>query len=131
MNTRALLATLLAVFLVSGCVKLTQTRKEQRVIELPAGNPEATLSTAQAICREVSSGLGAELHQRLPQLTQQQFQGVFLNWNEGTFSKTGHSVFITTGINYQGELPVSKEVADVCEATVRRAVAARFSPPAR
>lgn len=128
---RAFSTAFLAVFLASGCVQVTKGRNEQRVIELPSGNPAATLAAAKTICGEVAGDLGAELHQRFPGLTQQQFQGVFLHWNEGTFPKTGHTVFITTGITYQGELPAAKEIADACEAGVRRMVAAKFPTPAR
>ena len=111
---------------VSGCLPIKHFQKDQRVVVLPSGDPGATLVAAQAICQDVSRTLGAELHQRFPQLTQQQMQGVFLNPSEGTFSQGGHQVFILTGINYEGSLPDAKAIADVCESTVRTAVAAKF-----
>ena len=117
---------LLATLFASGCFQVKHSKKDQRIIVLPAADPGATLAAAQTICGEVSGGLSRELHQHFPHLTPQQMQGVFVNANEGTFPKGGNQVFITTGINYQEPLPDAKAIADVCEAVVHDAVEAKF-----
>src|SRR4051812_10424644 len=87
--------------LVSGCVKVSKT--ERRVVELPTGQ---SLATAEKICRDlIASGYGADLQRKFPSLTPQQLQGLFLTWNEGMFSQSGHSVFIMCGINFSDPLP--------------------------
>ena len=117
---------LLATLLASGCLHITHSKVERRVIVLPAADPGATLAAAQKICEDVSGGLDAELHQHFPKVTRQQMQGLFLNASEGASSKGGNQVAITVGINYREPLPDAKAIADVCESVVRDAVGARF-----
>ena len=108
----------------AGCVKYTQT--ERRTVELPAGHPEATLATAEQICRGlVAHGFAAEIRKKYPMLTQAQLEGIMLSWNSGVF-KGRTTIFIMTGINYGGDLPQAKAVADDCQALVKRAVEERF-----
>ena len=117
---------LLAALFAAGCLHSNHSKKDQRVIVLPAADPGATLAAAQAICADVSGGLPRELHQHFPRLTPRQMQGVFVNANQGTVPKGGNQVFITTGITYQEPLPDAKAIADVCEAVVHDAVEAKF-----
>jgi hypothetical protein len=118
-----LLLTLFA-FTLSGCI--TSSQGERRVVELPKGDPETNLATAQKICADlIANGFANDLHNKFPSLTQAQMQGVFLTANEGTF-QGGSSVFILTGISYTGSLPEAKDIADYCESAVRKAVSARF-----
>ena len=125
-----LLSILFLGFLLVGCI--TSSQRDQRVIELPAGDPNTTIATAQQICHDlIAGGFGDEIHRNFPTLTRDQVQGVFLTANEGTFSQSGHSVFILTGINYTGSLPEAKAVADYCESAVRKAVSAKFPAPAK
>ena len=119
---------LLLVFLMaaalSGCI--TSSQVERRVVELPKGDPNATIATAEQICRDlIANGFGNDIQQKFPELTQAQMQGVFLTWNQGTF-ENGPSVFIMTGINYTGSLPNAKDVSDYCDSLVRKAVSAKF-----
>jgi hypothetical protein len=121
------------IFFVVSCLTLcscsvSQTTNERRVAELPKGVPDATLATAEKICRDlIARGYGADIQRKFPSLTQQQLQGLYLNWNEGVFSQGGKSVFITCGLNYTGSLPEAKEVGDYCESVVKKAVADRFA----
>ena len=113
---------------LSGCT-FQRSSVEQRVVELPAANTNATLATAAQIGQAlVASGLGADVQKQFPSLTQQQLQGLYLTWNAGVFSGT-NSVFFLTGIRYNGSMPQAKAVADYCESRVKRAVAAKFAPP--
>ena len=127
------------VFFIACCLGLalcacsvSRTTNERRVAELPTGRPETTLATAEKVCRElIAGGYGADVQRRFPSLTPQQLKGLYLNWNEGSFSQSGQSVFITCGINYTGSLPEAKEVADYCESVVKKAVADRFARTAK
>ena len=99
------------------------------MIPLPADNPAATLAAAREVCAEASRQLEPEIAQRFPQLTKRRdWQGI-MQANEGTFTKGGHTVFITTGIRHQGTLPETGEMADFCAAAVTRVAAARFPVP--
>jgi hypothetical protein len=109
-----------------GCIQHTSV--EQRMVELPAGNPDATLAAAAQIGQALfASGMAADIQKQFPSLTQQQLQGTYLTWNTGVFSGT-NSVFFLTGIRYTGSLPEAKAVADYCESRVKQAVVARFAP---
>ena len=111
----------------SGCLQRFST--EQRVVELPADNPNASLETAARIGQAlVANGLGADIQKQFPNLTPQQLAGIYLTWNAGVFQgKT--AVFFLTGIRYTGALPDAKAVADYCESRVKQAVAAEFPNP--
>jgi hypothetical protein len=119
------LASCLGVAL-GGC-GISHTTNERRVVELPKDHPDATLATAQKICRDlIAAGYGAEVQAKFPSLPPQQARGLYLNWNVGVFTQSGKSVFITCGINYAGDLPQAKEVADYCQTLVKKAVDRRF-----
>jgi len=60
--------------------------------------------------------------------TAQKLKGIFMTWNEGQF-QTGKSVFIMTGINYQGDLNQAKDVADFLESEAKKAVESYFEKP--
>ena len=112
----------------AGCIQTSKS--ERRVVELPASDSRTSLATAEQICHDLIAGdFGGDVQRKFPALTQQQIQGVFLTWNEGTF-QSGKSVFIMTGINSQGVLPQAKDVADYCESLVRNAVSTKFTTPA-
>ncbi len=116
-----------AAICLSGCIQ--RSSLEQRVVELPPGNTNATLATAAQIGQALfASGLGADVQKQFPSLTQQQLQGLYLTWNAGVFSGTT-SVFFLTGIRYTGSLPKAKAVADYLESRVKQAVASNFPPP--
>jgi len=120
--TLSILVALFLGFAVGACIKASMT--ERRVVELPAGQ---ALADAEKICRGlIASGYGADIQRKFPAVTAQQLQGLFLTWNEGTFSQSGHSVFIMCGINYSGSLPQAKELADYCQSVVKKAVADKF-----
>lgn len=124
-----LCALCIGLFL-AGCVKVTTGQR--RVVELPPGHSQSTLANAETICRElIASGYRADVQRRFPSLSPQQLQGLFLTWNEGNFSRSGHTVFIMCGINYTGSLPQAKEVADYCQSLVANAVAAKFPSNAK
>ena len=109
---------------LSGCI--TSSQGERRVIELPKGDPNTNIATAQQICNDlITNGFGGDIQRKFPALTQTQMQGIFLTPGEGTF-ENGPSVFIMTGISYTGSLPEAKDIADFCESAVRKAVAAKF-----
>jgi hypothetical protein len=119
---------LCAAVALSGCIQ--HSRVEQRVVELPSGNTNATLATAAQIGQAlVAGGLGADVQKQFPSLTQQQLQGVYLTWNAGVFSGT-NSVFFLTGVRYTGSMPQAKAVADYLESRVKQAVATNFPPAA-
>src|SRR5262249_1840192 len=115
----------LSAFL-SGCIQRSSV--EQRVVELPGGNPKTSLDTAAQIGQAlVKNGIGADIHKRFPNLTGQQLQGLFLTWNSGNFQGT-QSVFFLTGIRYTGSLTNAKAIADYCEARVKRAIVEKYLP---
>lgn len=127
MKSRHLLFVALLLLGMAACVE--RTRVEQRVVELPKGAPETSLATAEQICRELmEAGFAAKVQEGFPSLSPQQLREVFLRWNAGQF-QTGRSVFITTGISYQGELPIAKEVAEYCADLVQAAVDRKFTKP--
>jgi hypothetical protein len=102
---------------------------EQRVVELPLGNPKTSLDTAGQIGRKlVADGLGFEIHKKFPSLSQQQLQGLYLTWSEGDFQGR-KSVFFQTGIRYTSTLPEAKAVADYCESQVKKAIVVKFITP--
>jgi hypothetical protein len=73
---------LLLIFSLTGC-SITSSTVEQRVVELPSGNPNANIATAEQICRDlIASGFINEIQKKFPNLTQQQMQGIYLKWNE-------------------------------------------------
>ncbi|HZR18472.1 MAG TPA: hypothetical protein VFE51_14360 [Verrucomicrobiae bacterium] len=112
---------------LQGCIQHSSV--EQRVVELPAGNPNTSLATAAQIGNAlVASGLGAAIQKQFPTLTQQQLQGLYLTWNSGNFQGK-QSVFFLTGIRYTGTLPEAKAVADYCESQVKKAVITKFITP--
>jgi hypothetical protein len=114
---------------LAGCIKVSKT--ERRVVELPAGDSRTSLATAEQICRDlVEGGFYLDIQTKFPALTQEQLKGLFLTWNFGKF-QSGDSVFITTGINYQGNLSQAKDIADHCQSLVARAVTAKFILPAK
>jgi hypothetical protein len=111
----------------SGCIQHSSV--EQRVVELPAGNPNTSLDTAAQIGKSlVARGLGAATHKQFPTLTQQQLQGLYLTWNAGNFQGK-QSVFFLTGIRYTGSLPEAKAIANYCESQVRKAVITKLITP--
>ncbi len=115
---------LCAAVALSGCIQ--HSRVEQRVVELPAGDTNATLATAARIGQALfAGGLGADVQKQFPSLTQQQLQGLYLTWNAGVFSGT-NSVFFLTGVRYAGSMPQAKAVADYLESRVKEAVATNF-----
>ena len=113
-----------AALCVCGCIQRSST--EQRVVELPMGNSNATLAAAAQIGqRLVNSGLAADVQKQFPSLTPQQMQGLYLTWNAGVFSGT-NSVFFLTGIRYTGSMPQAKAIADYLQSRVSEAVATNF-----
>ena len=111
--------------LLVGCIKLQSAKTEQRVVELPANDPNSTLDTAAQIGQGLlASGLAADVGKQFPTLTGKQ-GGIYLTWNAGTFSGK-KSVFFLTGVRYTGSLPEAKAVADYCELRVKKAVAEKF-----
>jgi len=125
-------AILFSIFVcAAACVScsIQSSNTEQRVVELPMSDTNATLATAAQIGKSlVASGLGSDVQKKFPNLTQQQMQGVYLTWNSGTFSGT-NSVFFLTGIRYTGSLPEAKGIADYLQSRVKEAVATKFPPP--
>jgi hypothetical protein len=126
-----MLKTLFSSFLVCGALLLTgcsfsSSSVEQRVVELPANDPNSTLDTAAKIGQGIlASGMEADIQKQFPSLTPQQLRGAFLTWNIGIFQGK-QSVFFLTGIRYTGTLPEAKAIADYCEARVKKAVAEKF-----
>jgi hypothetical protein len=126
MKTILLSTLFFAAICLSGCIQHSSV--EQRVVELPAGNPNTTLDTAAQIGKTlVASGFGADVQKRFPSLSQQQLQGLFLTWNTGDFQGKP-SVFFQTGIRYAGALPEAKAVADYCESRVKKAAVEKLIP---
>jgi hypothetical protein len=102
---------------------------EQRVVALPADNPNATLSTASTIGqRLIGEGFFTLVQKQFPKLSEAQFQGLFLRWDAGPIAGKDR-VFFLTGIRYSGPMPESKAVADFCESQVKAAVANYFPEP--
>jgi len=129
LNMKSLIFSTLvcAAICFSGCIQ--HSSMEQRVVELPAGNPNTSLDMAAQIGKAlVASGLGAAIHKQFPALTQQQLQGLYLTWNAGNFQGK-QSVFFLTGIRYTGSLPEAKAIADYCESQVKKAVLLKFITP--
>jgi hypothetical protein len=115
------------LLLLSGCIQ--HSNVQQRVVELPAGNPNTSLDTAAQIGKGlVGNGLGAAIRKQFPTLTQQQLQGLYLTWDAGVFQGK-QSVYFLTGIRYTGSLPEAKAVADYCESQVRKAVITKLITP--
>lgn len=123
MRYSILIVAALAVWL-TGCGPSVHT--EQRLVALPASDPAATLSRASQIGQAlIGAGFFAEVRKRFPELTEEQFQGLFLRWDSGPVGGQ-ERVFLLTGIRYRGQLPASQAVADVCEAMVKAAVKDAF-----
>jgi hypothetical protein len=101
-------------------------RTEERVVELPAGNAKSTLSTASQIGQSlIGGGFFSAVQQHFPALTDQEFQGVFLSWNQGVIGGR-KTVFLLTGIRYRGQSEQAKAIANLCEAQVRSGVSNYF-----
>jgi hypothetical protein len=99
---------------------------EQRVVELPPNDPSATIGAAAKIGKDLyDGGLFADVQNHFPSVPPQVFKGLFLRWNAGVFSGKS-SVFFTTGIQYEGDLPEAKEIADYCKSKVKEAVDRQF-----
>ena len=110
-----------------GCIQHSSV--EQRVVELPVGNPNTSLDTAAQIGKAlITGGLGPAIQKQFPTLSQQQLHGLYLTWNAGVFQGK-QSVYFLTGIRYTGSLPEAKAVADYCESQVRKAVITKFITP--
>jgi hypothetical protein len=124
MKSLLFLTFLCAAIWSTGCGRSLYT--EERVVELPRQDPGATLSRASQIGQAlIAAGFFAEVRQRFPQLTEQQFQGLYLKWDEDTV-QGGHRVFLATGIRAPRRTAEGKAVADFCESVVRAAVADAF-----
>jgi len=118
------LLVLLSTFCLAGCSRGLQS--EQRLIELPTGAANSTLNTASQIGQGlIGDGFFTAIQRQFPELTEQQFQGVFLSWNEGPV-KGHHAVFFLTGIRYRGKVQQARQVANLCEAQVRAGVTNYF-----
>ncbi len=118
---------LLAALIFAACIQASKT--ERRVVELPKTDPRMSLSTCESIVRDlVAGGLSQRVRDKFPRLTDAQLKGIFMTWNEGQF-QTGRSVFIMTGINYQGDLSQAKDVADFLESEAKKAVESYFAKP--
>jgi hypothetical protein len=127
MKTVLLLAFACAAICLSGCIQHSSV--EQRVVELPVGNPNTSLDTAAQIGKAlITSGLGPAIQKQFPTLSRQQLKGLYLTWNAGVFQGK-QSVYFLTGIRYTGSLPEAKAVADYCESQVRKAVITKFITP--
>lgn len=110
---------------LAGC-SIQSSNTEQRVIELPASDPNCTIEMAAKIGQGLlASGMATDIQKEFPALTQQQLQGVYLTWNVGNFQGK-KTIFFLTGIRYSGSLPEAKAIADYCELRVKRAVAEKF-----
>jgi hypothetical protein len=105
----ALLSTLACgVLFLSGCIQ--RSSMEQRVVELPAGYPNASFDTAAQIGKAlIANGLGAAIRKQFPALTQKQLQGLYLTWNTGVFQGK-QSVYFLTGIRYTAACPRQRQL---------------------
>jgi hypothetical protein len=118
------LSLIAIAILLSACVQSYTT--EQRIVQLPANNPNTSLATASRIGRYLlSGGLADKVRAKFPTLAPQQVQGIFVTWNETSFNGRT-KIFLATGIRYTGSLHEAKEVADYCETLAKAAVAANF-----
>src|SRR5262245_42729862 len=118
---------LLVILVFSACIQTNKT--ERRVVELPKTDPRTSLSTCESIVRDLAAnGLLQRAHDKFPQLTDAQLRGIFMTWNEGQF-QTGKSVFIMTGINYQGDMNQAQGVADFLKSEAKKAVESYFAKP--
>ena len=109
-----------------GCLQFSHSSTEQRIVELPANNPDATLKAAAQIGQSLlDGGLADDVQKQFPSLTKQQLLGVFVAWHDRLFQGQ-KTVFLATGIQYVNKLPEAGTIADYCESRVRQAVDARF-----
>jgi hypothetical protein len=116
---------LLLTLIFSACLQVNKT--ERRVVELPKTDPRTSIATCESIVRDlVAGGLSQRVRDKFPQLTEAQLNGIFMTWNEGQF-QTGKSVFIMTGINYQGDMNQAKDVADFLESEAKKAIESYFA----
>jgi hypothetical protein len=128
MRTLSFWTLLCAAACLFGCIQ--KSTVDQRVVELPMGNSNATLATAAQIGQGlIKSGLANDVQKKFPSLSTQQLQGLFLTWNTGNFSGT-NSVFFLTGIRYTGSMSEAKSVANYLQSRIKEAVATNFPPPA-
>jgi hypothetical protein len=119
---------LAGLFLVAACLTACapSRRAEQRIVELPADNPNATLSAASRIGQDlIGQGFFSEVRQQFPGMSEQQFEGLFLSWNAGPINGK-QRVFFSTGVRYRGPMPQAKAVAEYCELLVKAAVTNAF-----
>jgi hypothetical protein len=124
---RSLPTILLVTLIFSACIQANKS--ERRVVELPKTDPRTSLSTCESIVRDLAAGgLSQRVRDKFPKLTQAQLKGIFMTWNEGQF-QTGKSVFIMTGINYQGDLNQARDVADFLESEAKKAIESYFAKP--
>jgi hypothetical protein len=112
------------MLMLSSCI--TRSHVEQRVVELPATNPQSTFQAAQELRQSLlTGGIGTDIQQHFPNLTEKQFAGLFITANTANFNGK-KSVFLMSGIRFSGELPEAAAIADYIGDKVAAAVASRF-----
>src|SRR5262245_55733153 len=113
-----------AILLSSACIQTYKT--EQRVVELPKDDPRTSLATCESIVRGLmTGGFTARIKEHFPEMAEPQLRGIFITWNIGQFN-SGKSIFILTGIRYQGEFKEAKEIADFMKDEAQKAVESYF-----
>lgn len=73
----------------------------------------------------IAGGLGNDVQQHFPNVPAKVLQGLYLSANAGLFNGV-KSVYLLTGIKYQGDLPQAKAIADDVGEKVAVAVKQRF-----
>ena len=117
-----------ALALCLGCVRVSRSATEQRVVELPKNDPRATIQACQAIRQSlINEGLEARIRTQFPNLTTDQLSGIFISCTSTVFKEGGQGTIALVGVQYQAPYPESKQVADSLEAATRKAVERFFS----
>jgi hypothetical protein len=122
---------LLVTLIFSACIQ--DDKSERRQVELPKTDPRTSLSTCKSIVVSLTAnGLPQRLDDKFPKLTYAHRTGIILDCNE-TLNEAqfqiGKSVFIVTGVIYQGDMNQAKDIADFLESEAKKAVESYFAKP--
>jgi hypothetical protein len=118
-----------ALALCSGCVQVSRSTTEQRVVELPRNDPRSTIQACQTIRQSlIDGGLPARIRTQFPSMTMDQLNGIYISCTSTVFKEGGQGTVAFVGVRFQGPFPESKQVADTLEAATRNAVEQFFSP---
>ncbi|MBS0208368.1 MAG: hypothetical protein JSS27_05380 [Planctomycetes bacterium] len=118
-NSMILIA--LTAMMGAGC-SVTTVNTEQRVVEMSTLDANEINKVGESILQEwQSGGILTELHSQFPSVDRLKLEKVYLRWHAGIVGGKFKTFFLT-GIEYDGDLPEGKGIADQCEVKLREAL---------